>query len=399
VTAVGGTSLTKASNARGWTETAWSGAGSGCSAYEAKQAWQTDSGCARRTVADVSAVADPNTGIAVYDTYGSSGWLVFGGTSLSAPIVAATYALIGSDAGAAGPSYFYGHLGNVFDVTGGSNGSCGGSYLCTAIAGYDGPTGLGSPNLGGTTAPVVNPPVATTGSASGVTQSSATLGGTVNAGGGLTTYHFEYGTTTGYGSVTTDQSAGSGTSAIPVSAAISGLAPGTPYHFRIVATNSAGTSTGADSVFTTSSSAPVPHTTVASSVTNLSGIHGSGTVSALSSLNGVFYVVRGATTDWYGQMTGVSNAATSLSFTFAAVTNSSCTQTLRAYNYATGAYATLDTRTLGTSEQTVTASPAGALADYVSGTSGTGTVRLRATCTSASSHKHQGDLMSVTWTS
>ena len=55
-------------NARGWTETAWSGAGSGCSAYEAKPSWQTDTGCAKRTVADVSAVADPNTGVAVYDS-------------------------------------------------------------------------------------------------------------------------------------------------------------------------------------------------------------------------------------------------------------------------------------------------------------------------------------------
>ena len=73
VTAVGGTSLTTASNARGWTETAWSGAGSGCSAYDAKPTWQTDTGCARRTIADVSAVADPNTGVAVYDTANSCG--------------------------------------------------------------------------------------------------------------------------------------------------------------------------------------------------------------------------------------------------------------------------------------------------------------------------------------
>ena len=65
VTAVGGTSLTRGGGTRGWTESAWSGAGSGCCAYEAKPAWQTDTGCARRTVADVSAVADPNTGVAV----------------------------------------------------------------------------------------------------------------------------------------------------------------------------------------------------------------------------------------------------------------------------------------------------------------------------------------------
>ena len=74
VTAVGGTSLTRSSTTRGWSESVWSGAGSGCSAYIAKPAWQTDTGCANRTVADVSAVANPNTGVAVYDSYGSTEW-------------------------------------------------------------------------------------------------------------------------------------------------------------------------------------------------------------------------------------------------------------------------------------------------------------------------------------
>src|SRR5438067_1688274 len=86
VTAVGGTSLSRASNTRGWTESAWSGAGSGCSAYDAKPSWQTVStACASRAESDVSAVADPYTGVAVYDTYGNPGWQVYGGTSASAP--------------------------------------------------------------------------------------------------------------------------------------------------------------------------------------------------------------------------------------------------------------------------------------------------------------------------
>ena len=73
VTAVGGTSLRTASNSRGWTETAWSGAGSGCSAFDAKPTWQTvTTNCTRRAEADVSSVADPNTGVAVYQTYGAS---------------------------------------------------------------------------------------------------------------------------------------------------------------------------------------------------------------------------------------------------------------------------------------------------------------------------------------
>jgi subtilase family serine protease len=146
VTAVGGTSLTTASNARGWTETVWSGTGSGCSAYDPKPSWQTDSGCSRRTVGDVSAVADPNTGVAVYDSYGESGWLVFGGTSVASPIIASVYALAGNAASVTYGSYPYSHTSSLFDVTSGSNGSCGGSYLCTGKVGYDGPTGLGTPD-------------------------------------------------------------------------------------------------------------------------------------------------------------------------------------------------------------------------------------------------------------
>jgi subtilase family serine protease len=146
VTAVGGTSLLPADNARGWSETAWNGAGSGCSAYEPKPAAQTDTGCAGRTVADVSAVADPNTGVVAYDTYQSSGWVAFGGTSVAAPIVASVYALAGNGSTIATPAYAYSHAGALFDVTSGSNGTCAVDYLCTALGGYDGPTGLGTPN-------------------------------------------------------------------------------------------------------------------------------------------------------------------------------------------------------------------------------------------------------------
>jgi subtilase family serine protease len=159
VVAVGGTSLTTASNGRGWTETAWSGAGSGCSQLISKPSWQKDSGCGRRTVADVSAVADPNTGVAVYDSYGSSGganWYVFGGTSVASPIIASVYSLAGNAKSVTYAAQLpYGSPSSLFDVTSGSNGNCskrgkrGSStttYLCTAGSGYDGPTGLGTPN-------------------------------------------------------------------------------------------------------------------------------------------------------------------------------------------------------------------------------------------------------------
>ncbi|WP_439654240.1 S53 family peptidase, partial [Streptacidiphilus anmyonensis] len=153
VTAVGGTALSTASNSRGWTESVWStssseGAGSGCSAYDAKPSWQKDTGCSKRTVADVSAVADPATGVAVYDTYNNNGgWNVYGGTSVASPLIAAVYALAGTPAAGTNPaSYLYAHTSALNDVTSGSTASCSPAYLCTAEVGYDGPTGLGTPN-------------------------------------------------------------------------------------------------------------------------------------------------------------------------------------------------------------------------------------------------------------
>jgi len=147
VTAVGGTTLRLSNGV--FSETAWSGAGSGCSQFISKPSWQTDTGCSRRTVADVSAVADPSTGVSVYDTFripGGGGWLVFGGTSVSAPIIAAVYGLAGNESSINYGSYSYSHTSALNDVTSGSNGNCGGTYLCTAGSGYDGPTGNGTPN-------------------------------------------------------------------------------------------------------------------------------------------------------------------------------------------------------------------------------------------------------------
>jgi subtilase family serine protease len=147
VTAVGGTSLSTATNSRGWKETVWSGSGSGCSLYEKKPAWQTDSGCSKRTDNDVAADANPDTGVAIYDTYDQSGWLQVGGTSVSSPIIASVFALAGTPAAGTWPtSYIYAHTSDLNDVTKGNNGSCSPAYLCTGEVGYDGPTGWGTPN-------------------------------------------------------------------------------------------------------------------------------------------------------------------------------------------------------------------------------------------------------------
>jgi hypothetical protein len=150
VVAVGGTSLV-GSIGGGWSESAWGnshgGAGSGCSLYEPKPSWQHDSGCANRTLADVSAIADPATGAAVYV---AGHWNVFGGTSAASPIIAAAYALAGPGVGSYPASYLYSNSAQLHDVVGGNNDvtfhSCTLAYLCNGVTGYDGPTGLGTPN-------------------------------------------------------------------------------------------------------------------------------------------------------------------------------------------------------------------------------------------------------------
>jgi hypothetical protein len=190
VTAVGGTTLHQLSNAgsRSATETAWSGSGSGCSMFEPQPWWQqqpvvtrgnnactqpgpfnpasfTDQrqlgqgpiSCPCRMVADVAAVADTDT--PVWLRYGGN-WYWVGGTSVSSAIIAGAYGLAkDADLGGAQPNRFaletsgrlyaaapYEHPGALFDVTAGSNGVCSIPYLCAAVPGYDGPTGLGTPN-------------------------------------------------------------------------------------------------------------------------------------------------------------------------------------------------------------------------------------------------------------
>jgi subtilase family serine protease len=141
VIAVGGTHLNRSGASRGWAESVWSGAGSGCSAVISKPSWQTDSGCSMRTIGDTAAVADPNTGVAEYE---NGSWFVVGGTSVAAPLVGGIFGANGGAVNAA--STIYANTGDLFDVTTGSNGTCSPAYLCTGEVGYDGPTGWGTPN-------------------------------------------------------------------------------------------------------------------------------------------------------------------------------------------------------------------------------------------------------------
>ncbi len=153
VTSVGGTLLTRDTSVpRGWDETVWGsssggeGGGSGCSPFEPQPDYQAgiSTDCAYRATADIAADASPQSGLATYDTLGQTGWLQVGGTSLAAPLLASMYALAGTPTAGTYPVTHLYHDPNpasdLFDVTQGSNGSCG-SVLCNAGTGWDGPTG------------------------------------------------------------------------------------------------------------------------------------------------------------------------------------------------------------------------------------------------------------------
>ncbi|MGH3379133.1 MAG: S53 family peptidase [Actinoallomurus sp.] len=143
VTAVGGTSLQSVGG-----RTVEVGLGRGACSSNQILAAQVGlgTGCGGRATNDVAAIADPNSGVAVYDTYGGvGGWLVFGGTSVGAPIIAGVYGLA-ANAASIDNNYPYAHPSALNDITSGGSGGCTPPVLCTAGPGWDGPTGMGTPN-------------------------------------------------------------------------------------------------------------------------------------------------------------------------------------------------------------------------------------------------------------
>jgi hypothetical protein len=195
VVGVGGTSLSEEKEV--WSSTVWDEGGSGCSEIFAAPAWQSavpdfaGTGCgSERSVADVAAIGDPNTGVDVYDSTPEgngqpTGWTVFGGTSVASPIVAAEWGLAGGSHGVAVPAAtLYSHLGDaedLYDVVSGSNGSCGAAISCQAAAGYDGPTGVGSPIGLGAFSDAGSPESIAPPSISGIAEQAQTLNATTGS--------------------------------------------------------------------------------------------------------------------------------------------------------------------------------------------------------------------------
>ncbi len=265
----------------------YSGTGGGCSTRFLAEAWQTEaagwssSGCGtKRLDNDVSADADPYTGFEIYDTYDEPGWETLGGTSLSSPLMASIYALAGGAQGVSYPAQtLYEHLGqsSLFDVSEGGSGYCDDeadapcgepavnekygaldcleTTACDAGVGFDGPSGVGTPNGLGAFAPAHpgTKPTVVTDKASALEATAAVLNATVNPNGqAITACTFEYGPVKVLGKTQPCSSLPpSGSSPVAVSASLTGLTAKTKYGFRITATNAAGTSTGKEKTLKT----------------------------------------------------------------------------------------------------------------------------------------------------
>ncbi len=394
VTAVGGTSLlqysdqgTRSSNA---SETVWNGTcsggtacgtGAGCSAYDAAAPWQstflTNAGgtsvCSRRVTADVSADADPATGLWIYDSLTAGGWTIVGGTSLASPLTAALYGLANNATGSSvyPASDLYADAASFYHVTSGNVGSCG-NYLCNAadaINGFSGPGGVGTPGGNGALAAFdFNSPVApvapSTPTVTATTPTSATL--TWPAVTGAASYNIYSGPSAGALALLA-----SGVSSPTYTA--TGLAPSSTYYFAVSAANRAGTSAQSPAVSATTTAAGPP-----SAPTGLVATPGTGSIALSwtapvsnggSPITG--YTVYYSTTAG-AELTGSSVATTATTATISALTTGT-----------TYYFEVVATNVLGSSSPSteISATPVGVpsaptLAAIAAGTAGSGKVTL-----------------------
>ena len=294
VTAVGGTALSSNSSAaRGFTETAWAkyacsgpggfcGTESGCDTSQpTRPSYQSGvaTGCAGRAYNDISADGDPNTGLDIYDSQpGGEGcgtannWCIVGGTSLATPLTAAFEAIAGITDKT--PAWTYNDALLLNDVKSGSDGTCpsGQTVICVAGVGWDGPTGNGSID-----GDIVSgaPGIGLQPNASGVGSTSANVSAEVNPNDpapATTTYYWQYGLTTSYGSTTAPTSLSSGTPFASATALLPSLSQPCTYHYRIVAANALGTVYGYDHTVTTTQTTTAPVNTAPPAITGTAAI-------------------------------------------------------------------------------------------------------------------------------
>ncbi len=248
VTAVGGTTLTpdspSAPTPRGVTESTWSGAGYGCDTTQQPLPYQPQGLCAGRAYADISADADPNTGLTIYDSQ-TGGWVDGGGTSLATPLTAAFEAVTGVADQTPQWAYTDAPSLNVIGAPG-YNAPTGEGSISGQVA--TGAPGIGMPALGVTDAKSYVRRAART---------TANLLGGVYPNGRATSYYWQYGKTSAYGLKSAAVTIAAGATPVSASAALKALQPGTTYHYRLVATNASGTSYGYDYTLTTTGHAGV----------------------------------------------------------------------------------------------------------------------------------------------
>ncbi len=271
ITAAGGTTvIPDPRTPRGYDEYAWDGSGSGCSTgFVPSYQVGLNTGCQGRAYADVSAIADPSTGPQVYI---NGNWGLIGGTSVSAPIIAAYYALLQSQGlrNLSSPAWAYGSASSSLNDIAqdlpastswslGSNGDTEssnwtpspGSYctatpnipLYTAQTGWDGPTGMGS--ISGDLIEG-SPGIGSNGYVANSSSTSFTVDGGVYTNGEATQVYLQYGPTSAYGYQTAPISLSPAYGASSVSLGVTNTASNGNFHYRIVAVNGSGTSYGYD---------------------------------------------------------------------------------------------------------------------------------------------------------
>ena len=303
VVAVGGTTLNRSGES--WSSTVWEGGGSGCSIAFTAPLWQSEvanyslTACkGGRSVADVGAIANPYTGVNIYDSTVNpsgypTGWGVWGGTSLASPVVAAEFGLAGGSHGVEFPAQtLYSHIGDsdaLYDVTSGHNGSCTGASSCQARAGYDGPTGVGSPVGLSAFAKLESPAL----------EGAPTISGTDEQGQTLTAGHGEWSNSP---SAYTEQwmlcgSTGAGCAAISGATTSTYTLPssavGKAVRVQVTASNASGSSSPAVSAASATVISDVPAIT---SFTPTSGVTGSSVTIAGTALTGATAVKLGSLT-------------------------------------------------------------------------------------------------------